>query len=430
MPVDQKLLAALDAFPHSLRIRMEQVEESETRRQPKDGDFALIEHLCHLRDYEIEGCQERIARMLSEEMPALRDFEGVRLAVERKYLEQDMGMAAREFDDARRATLALLGTLTDEQLARRARFGAAEEISVNDLVAMVVEHDATHLQELDALLAALRSERTDMSRRPAPRVVVVAVARDRDRVLLCRMPENRGVFPGLWSLPGGGVEPGESLSGALAREVREELGVELASATPRLFKDLLHEKISPSRGVVPVYMVFQIYECRLSSTDLKLNEEFTEYVWARPSELAGLAMSDVTRATLESLGVIADAETEILAAIDGFRGAYESGDLARLADYYCDDILKLRQGASAETKGVLLARLAAVMQASDRKLEVDNEEIRVRGDLAVVRGRFVVTLTPREGSGPVQLARRFLEVWCRHTGRWAVCRTMDNAETA
>lgn len=65
------------------------------------------------------------------------------------------------------------------------------------------------------------------------RLIVVPVIKDEaGRVLLCKMPEDRGVFPGQWGLPGGGVEPGERIGEALAREVSEELGVALLESKP------------------------------------------------------------------------------------------------------------------------------------------------------------------------------------------------------
>lgn len=58
-------------------------------------------------------------------------------------------------------------------------------------------------------------------------VVVGALVRE-GRVLLVHRRTDKRVRPGLWDLPGGVVEPGESELDALARELREELGVEVS----------------------------------------------------------------------------------------------------------------------------------------------------------------------------------------------------------
>jgi 8-oxo-dGTP diphosphatase len=61
-----------------------------------------------------------------------------------------------------------------------------------------------------------------------PRQVVVGAAIVRGgRMLACRRTAPASVA-GRWELPGGKVEPGETPEAALVREVREELGCEVA----------------------------------------------------------------------------------------------------------------------------------------------------------------------------------------------------------
>jgi len=65
---------------------------------------------------------------------------------------------------------------------------------------------------------------------PGYRVGVLGVLRRPDgRVLLVDQPYTTG-----WSLPGGDIKRGETVRDALARELREELGVRLDVPTPRL----------------------------------------------------------------------------------------------------------------------------------------------------------------------------------------------------
>lgn len=59
-------------------------------------------------------------------------------------------------------------------------------------------------------------------------VVVGALVRE-GRVLLAHRSPRERAYPSVWDLPGGVVEAGESERAALARELHEELGVEVVT---------------------------------------------------------------------------------------------------------------------------------------------------------------------------------------------------------
>ncbi len=58
----------------------------------------------------------------------------------------------------------------------------------------------------------------------APRVRAV-VFNDQGQILFLRRPSDKKHHPGLWSLPGGHVEDGETLYQACVRELVEETGI-------------------------------------------------------------------------------------------------------------------------------------------------------------------------------------------------------------
>ena len=60
---------------------------------------------------------------------------------------------------------------------------------------------------------------------PRPEVAVGAVCVRDGRLLIVR--RGRGVAVGRWSLPGGRVEPGETLEAAVRRELLEETGLDV-----------------------------------------------------------------------------------------------------------------------------------------------------------------------------------------------------------
>jgi 8-oxo-dGTP diphosphatase len=61
--------------------------------------------------------------------------------------------------------------------------------------------------------------------KPRLRVVAAAMFDEAGRVLIAQRPEGKHMA-GWWEFPGGKVSPGETDAVALARELREELGVD------------------------------------------------------------------------------------------------------------------------------------------------------------------------------------------------------------
>jgi nucleoside triphosphatase len=145
-----------------------------------------------------------------------------------------------------------------------------------------------------------------MSDAVTTRLKVLPVIRDEnDGVLLCKMPSDRGDFPGQWGLPGAGVEPGERIEEALRREIFEELGVSLVSAKPLFSKYGMHEKTFAGEVKRLIYMVFPLYDWRIdTSQPIRLNSEFCQYTWARPSTLTTLDLNSATKETFASIGLL------------------------------------------------------------------------------------------------------------------------------
>lgn len=135
-------------------------------------------------------------------------------------------------------------------------------------------------------------------------IVVPLMEDDRGRLLLCKMPNTRGVFPGQWGLPGGGIEPGETMVAALRREMREELGVEIDAIIPLFFTDGKYEKTFPDGSRRSIYMIFLIFSCRIASSQIELNEEFEDYAWAKKTSLNYYDLNQATIETLKKVGWI------------------------------------------------------------------------------------------------------------------------------
>jgi len=148
-----------------------------------------------------------------------------------------------------------------------------------------------------------------MSGEITTRFIVVGIVQNaRGEYLLCRMPDGRGVFPGQWGLPGGGIEPGESLEEALRREVMEEVGLDLLEVEPLFFSDGTHVKSFPDGGQRALYMVFLLFRCLAGPGEVRLNPEFDCAAWVPADQLSRYPLNPATVRTFSRLGLLPDAD--------------------------------------------------------------------------------------------------------------------------
>lgn len=137
---------------------------------------------------------------------------------------------------------------------------------------------------------------------PTRPVLAVSAAIFRNgRVLIVRRaqpPAN-----GLYTLPGGVVEIGETLVEAVEREVREETGLEIEPRGLAGYRQVIAHDDS---GRIERHFVILPFAARWLSGEISLNDELAEGHWLAPTELSGLK-------TTEGLADIVAAAGELIA---------------------------------------------------------------------------------------------------------------------
>jgi ADP-ribose pyrophosphatase YjhB (NUDIX family) len=116
-----------------------------------------------------------------------------------------------------------------------------------------------------------------------PQLAVSAAIFRHDDLLLVRRA--RAPAKGLYSLPGGRVEFGESLHAALHREVDEETGLRIDILGLAGWREVL-----PADGGGGHYLILS-FAARWRSGEATLNDELDDFRWRNPDALGDLALT-------------------------------------------------------------------------------------------------------------------------------------------
>ncbi|MGB8739468.1 MAG: NUDIX hydrolase [Xanthobacteraceae bacterium] len=132
--------------------------------------------------------------------------------------------------------------------------------------------------------------------------VSAAIFRD-GKVLIVR--RGRAPAKGIYTLPGGGVELGETLEQAVIREVREETSLDIEPVELVGFRQAIARDAA---GRVERHFVILPFAARYISGEVSLNEELSEADWRNPSALGALktteGLADVVAAAAARLATL------------------------------------------------------------------------------------------------------------------------------
>jgi len=135
-----------------------------------------------------------------------------------------------------------------------------------------------------------------MSRKHPPRPIagVGGIVAEDGRVLLVK--RGRAPLKGLWSIPGGALELGETVEEGVRRELREEAGVEvrvieLVEVFERITRD--------ADGRVAYHYVLLDYLCERVSGTPRAGDDAAEAAWVSRAELPSLEMTSGTLPVIE-----------------------------------------------------------------------------------------------------------------------------------
>jgi 8-oxo-dGTP diphosphatase len=133
----------------------------------------------------------------------------------------------------------------------------------------------------------------------AARVGVGAVVIRDGKVLL--VERGRAPGKGLWAIPGGSVELGESLQAAAEREILEETGVVIRAGEPIFAFDLIEKD---ETGILKFHYVIIDLKTDYISGEPLAADDAEDARWLAPEDLSSLNVAPVTLKLLKKLGFL------------------------------------------------------------------------------------------------------------------------------
>lgn len=135
-------------------------------------------------------------------------------------------------------------------------------------------------------------------------VVNGIISNSKGEIFICKKPKDRGVYPGQWAIPGGGIDPGETAQQALRREIKEETGLNIKNINPVYFYELAVTKYHPTSPSSKQQLILLVFTAKAASTKVTLDTEHEIFAWVKPDKLGQYDLNPATKKTLKQLGLL------------------------------------------------------------------------------------------------------------------------------
>lgn len=150
----QEVAAMLQGSYVALQSLIEALPPALLTWRPAPGEWCALEVIGHLVETEERGFAGRIRTLLAEERPQFSGWDPDAVARARRDNERDPADLLAEFTQRRLASIGLVETLTEADLARGGDHPQVGFLTARDLLHEWVHHDANHLRQILANLQA------------------------------------------------------------------------------------------------------------------------------------------------------------------------------------------------------------------------------------------------------------------------------------
>jgi len=131
-----------------------------------------------------------------------------------------------------------------------------------------------------------------MPKKPIIQKIVLGavIFKKNDKILILQRCNSEDIFPGMWELPSGKREFLETSQDSLAREVKEETGLNIEVVMPCSVFEYQIEKPKEVKDSTQINFIV-----KTKTVKVKLSSEHQNYAWISESELEDYELSQKTK---------------------------------------------------------------------------------------------------------------------------------------